>query len=113
MASPYWIEAALAGVLPTLWMSIGLGLPWALALLSTQQWQSRVLVAAVALAAGPAWMSAWMLILGVVGAETQMRLLTAEWIIAGSIVISAIGCGIALEETGFIHTVPCSNSATG
>ena len=79
-------------------MSIGLGLPWALALLSVQQWQSRVLVAAVALAAGPAWISAWMLILGVVGAETQMRLLTAEWIIAGSIVISAIGCGIAWKK---------------
>ena len=98
MASPYWIEAALAGVLPMLWMSMGLGLPWALALLSVQQWQSRVLVAAVALAAGPAWMSAWMLILGVVGAETQMRLLTVEWIIGGSILIALSGGFLAWRK---------------
>ena len=112
MASPYWIEAALAGVLPMLWMSMGLGLPWALALLSVQQWQSRVLIAAVALAAGPAWMSAWMLILGVVGAETQMRLLTVEWIIGGSILIALSGGFLAWRKRAAYVPAP-RHAATG
>lgn len=98
MASTYWIEAALAGLLPALWMSIGLGLPWALALLSIKQWQSRALVAAVALALGPAWMSAWMLILGVVGAQIDTRLLLPEWIISGSMVIAGAGSWIAWRK---------------
>ena len=95
MASLYWIDEALAGILPTLWMYVGLGMPWALALLPTRRWHSRATVAAVALALGPAWMTAWMLILGVVGAQFNMRLLTVEWILAGSAVIAAGGGFIA------------------
>lgn len=98
MASTYWIEAALAGLPPVLWMCIGLGLPWALALLSTKQWQSRALVAALALALGPALMSAWMLALGVVGAQINTPLLDGTWIIGGSIVMSGAGGWIAWRK---------------
>ena len=83
---------------PVLWMCIGLGLPWALALLSTKQWQSRALVAALALALGPALMSAWMLTLGVLGAQLETPLLQWQWIIGGSIVIALAGTWIAWRK---------------
>ncbi len=98
MTSLYWIEESLPGLLPSLWMVGGVGLPWALAALSTRQWHSRALVAALALALGPAWMTAWMLILGVVGAQLDMRLLTLEWILFGSIIIAIAGVVIAWRK---------------
>ena len=84
MTSLYWLEEALTGIPATLWMFFGVGLPWALAALSTKQWGSRTLVLAVALALGPAWVTAWMLILGVAGAQLGVATLTVEWILAGS-----------------------------
>ena len=101
MASLYWIEDALAGILPTLWMTVGLGLPWALALLSTERWRCRAMVAALALALGPAAMTAWMLILGVAGAQLDQPLLTMEWILAGSLVIAGGGGLIAWRKSRF------------
>ena len=98
MASLYWIEDALAGILPTLWMCLGLGLPWALAMLSAERWHSRTTIIALALALGPAWMTAWMLILGVAGAQLHLRLLTIEWILSGSVVIAASGSLIAWRK---------------
>ncbi len=83
---------------PVLWMCIGLGLPWALALLSTKQWQSRALVIALALALGPALMSAWMLALGVVGAQINTPLLDSGWIIGGSVMIAGAGGWIAWRK---------------
>ena len=81
-------------------MSVGVGLPWSLALLSTKQWHSRTLVAAVALAVGPACMTGWMLVLGVLGAETGQGLLVREWIVGGSILIAALGSWIAWRKRG-------------
>ena len=81
-------------------MSVGVGLPWSLALLSTKQWHSRTLVAAVALAVGPACITGWMLVLGVLGAETGQRLLVREWIVGGSILIAALGSWIAWRKRG-------------
>jgi len=98
MASLYWIEDALAGILPTLWMTVGLGAPWALALLPVQRWHSRAMAAAVALALGPAWMTAWMFILGLVGAQLNLRLFTPEWILAGSAAMAAGGGFIAWRK---------------
>ena len=98
MASLYWIEASLPGLLPSIWMVVGVGLPWALAALSTRQWQSRAMVGALALALGPAWMTAWMLLLGVIGAQLDMRLLTAEWILTGSAVIACAGVAVAWRK---------------
>ena len=98
MASTYWIEESLAGILPTLWMFLGVGLPWAFASLSRSNWHSKALVAAVALALGPAWTTAWMLALGVAGAQLEARLLRPEWILLGSAVIAAVGCSIAWRK---------------
>ena len=98
MASNYWIEESLAGILPTLWMYLGVGLPWALAAVSRRNWRSRTLICAVALALGPAAMTAWMLVLGVVGAQLDARLLIPEWILLGSVVIAGVGCLIAWRK---------------
>lgn len=98
MISLYWIEEALRGILPTLWMTFGLGLPWAFAVLPTKQWHSRVMVVAVSLAIGPAWMTAWILILGVAGAQLNQRLFTPEWILSGSISIALIGIILAWRK---------------
>lgn len=93
-----WFSEAFSGMLPTLWMSLGLGLPWSLALLSTRQWRSRGLVLAVALVAGPVCVTGWMLILGVLGAQTGLRLLVREWIVGGSLLIAALGIWIAWRK---------------
>ena len=98
MASLYWLEAALPGLLPTFWMSFGVGLPWAFAVLSPTQWRSRVLVAALALALGPACVTAWMLLLGVVGAQFETRLLSPEAILSGSAVIAIAGAAIGWRK---------------
>lgn len=100
MASTYWIEESLAGLFPTLWMFFGVGLPWAFAALSRRNWRSRVLIGAVALALGPAWLTTWMLVLGVGGAQLEARLLTAEWILLGSVVIAGLGGLIAWRKRG-------------
>ena len=69
-----------------------------MAALSTRQWHSRALVAALALALGPAWLTAWMLVLGVAGAQLDMPLLTAEWVLSGSIAIALAGALIAWRK---------------
>ena len=98
MTSLYWIEESLPGLLPILWMVAGVGLPWAWAALPTRQWRSRALVGALALALGPAWTTAWMLVLGVVGAQLDMRLLTVEWLMTGSLAIALSGAAIAWRK---------------
>ena len=95
MASPSWIEAALPGLLPCLWVYAGLGLPWAFAAAPRRDWQSRPLIAALALALGPAWLTAWMLALGLLGAQLDQPMLTTAWIMPGSLVISLLGMGLA------------------
>jgi len=98
MASLYWIEASLAGMLPTLWMHLGVGLPWAFALLSTKHWRSKAFIGALALALGPAWMTTWMLVLGFVGAQLNTPLLTPEWILPGSLAIAVAGAALAWRK---------------
>ena len=98
MASLYWIEAALAGLPPTLWMFFGVGLPWALASLSPRHWHSKAMILATALALGPALMTAWMLVLGVAGAQLDARLLTPAWILSGSATIAGVGCLIGWRK---------------
>ena len=109
MASLYWIEASLAGMLPALWMFLGVGLPWAFALLSTKHWRSKALIGALALALGPAWMTAWMLLLGFVGAQLDAALLSPEWILPGSLAIAVAGFALAWRKR---HRFDAGNSSS-
>ena len=98
MASLYWIEESLPGLLPCLWMFAAVGLPWAFAVIARMEWRSYALVGALALALGPAWVTAWMLILGIIGAQLDLRLLTSAPIIAGSAFIGLAGAIIAWRK---------------
>lgn len=98
MTSLGWLELSLPGLLPALWMSLGLGIPWAYALLDARCWHSRALLAALALTLGPACMTAWALLLGMLGAQLNQHLLTAPWLLAGSLLLALLGAIIAWRK---------------
>ncbi len=54
-------------------------------------------------------MTAWMLILGLAGAQLEARLLRSEWILLSSVVISAVGVLIAWRKQK--KSAPCASSA--
>ena len=66
------------------------------------------MICALALALGPAWMTAWMLILGLAGAQLEARLLSPHWILPGSVVIAAAGVRIAWRKRD--HSAPLAAS---
>lgn len=98
MYSLYWIQEALVGIPSVLWMYLGLGIPAALLILPTRHWQSRTMIAAVAMAMGPALMTAWMFILGTIGASLNQPLLQFNLIFLGSLLIAAVCAGLAWRK---------------
>ncbi len=99
MESTLWISESLAGLLPALWLVGGVGLPWALAATPRRDWRCRSMIAALALALGPAWMAAWMLVLGLLGAQLEQPLLKPAWILPGSLLIAVSGAAIAWRKS--------------
>ncbi|NDJ62997.1 MAG: glycosyltransferase family 39 protein [Chloroflexi bacterium] len=57
---PYWMSGMLTATPAFLWVIVGVGVPWALALLPRAAWRRPVQIAALALAFGPALLTAWM-----------------------------------------------------
>jgi hypothetical protein len=103
----YWLNSTFA-VLPfVLWMFIGLGLPWALAALPRKDWHDKPLVLMCSLAFGPALMTAWMFVLGTVGAmrgnaprtPDPAPLLSLTPILIGSVILALIGIAIAWRKS--------------
>jgi hypothetical protein len=90
---PYWINSTLAALPSVMWVYVGLGLPWALALLPRKDWRDRVLVACLALAFGPALLTAWMFVLGTIGGA--QALLRFDLIVGGTVVLAAAGALLA------------------
>ncbi len=84
---PYWLQDTLAALPALAWMFIGVGLPWALVALPRHDWRDRPVVALLALAFGPALVTAWLFALG----SWQTPLLRLEWILSGTAVIAAAG----------------------
>lgn len=64
---PEWIVTTLTALPAMVWVVVGVGLPWSLAVLPRRDWPDRAMVACVALAAGPAWLTLWMFVLGTLG----------------------------------------------
>lgn len=91
---PYWIQETLAGTPAFLWVFIGLGLPWALALLPRRDWRRYVQTSAVALAVGPALLTAWMFVLGTIGGVQGTPLLRFDLIFGGTVILALIGVGV-------------------
>lgn len=94
----YWLTETLAGLPLALWIYLGIGIPWSLALLPRRDWHARTLVLALAFAVGPALLTAWMLILGVIGSAQEQPLMRFDLSFAGSIVIALIGTGLAWRK---------------
>ncbi len=85
---PYWFLEMLQAMPAALWMFIGLGVPYALAALPRRDWWNRPLVAMVALAFGPAVMTAWLFVLGTLGGVRSEPLLSPVPILTGSVVLA-------------------------
>ena len=64
---PDWLIETLRAYPALLWMFLGVGRPWALVALPRRDWRDRALVACLALAFGPALLTAWMFVLGTLG----------------------------------------------
>ncbi|MCL4250052.1 MAG: glycosyltransferase family 39 protein [Anaerolineae bacterium] len=88
---PYWIANTLATTPAFAWVYLGVGVPWALALLPRALWRRIPVVLALAFALGPMWLTLWMFILGTLGAQTQTPLLRLDLILLGTFVIALAG----------------------
>ena len=65
-----WIEPTIVLFPFAAWLFLGVGIPWALALLPREDWRARGTVIAVGLAIGPLAVTAWMFALGTWGRIT-------------------------------------------
>jgi hypothetical protein len=88
----YWLNETLAALPAFLLVFLGMGIPWALALIPRADWSDRLQVMAVALLTAPALLTAWLFILGTLGA--------LEWdaAVSGIVVLIAIGCALAWRK---------------
>ncbi len=96
MTLPYWIVETLQALPAALWMFVGIGVPCALAALPRRNWWNRPVVAMVALAFGPAVMTAWMFVLGTLGGARSEPLLTPAPILTGSVVLAILALLVVL-----------------
>jgi hypothetical protein len=88
---PYWINSTLAATPALLWMFIGVGLPWALVMLPRRDWRDPAIVGCLTLAFGPALLTAWMFIFGVIGGAQNTALITLSNVFVGSAAFAALG----------------------
>jgi 4-amino-4-deoxy-L-arabinose transferase-like glycosyltransferase len=91
-AIPDWLLPSIVLIPALLWMFLGVGIPWALALLPRSDWRDRVTVLAVALALGPALTTTAMFVIGTFGHFTVTNVLGSSALIAG------IGLGLATRN---------------
>lgn len=100
---PYWIVSTLAPTSALLWMFLGLGLPWALAVLPRRDWHERAIVTCLALAFGPGLLTAWMFILGSLPGASLLRI---EWVILGTAALAAVGWLLVWKKKAHPFTTP-------
>ncbi|MBK8026251.1 MAG: glycosyltransferase family 39 protein [Chloroflexi bacterium] len=87
---PYWIADTLKGLPIFLVTLLGIGVPWAYVLLPQSERRDRPTLLALALAVGAALMTAWMFVLGTIGASTGTSLLRWEGIALGTALLAAL-----------------------
>ena len=95
---PYWITDSLAGMPAFLWIYVVLGGLWSLVVLPRAEWRRRVQVTAVAFALGPMLLTAWMLVLGMIGAANGTALLTDLNVNGGTVVLALIGLVLVVRK---------------
>jgi 4-amino-4-deoxy-L-arabinose transferase-like glycosyltransferase len=84
-----WLQQTLAVLPLALWVYIGMGIFPALWLLPRRDWQQTPLVLCLSFAFGSAILTAWMFILGTIGAAQQTSLLRFDLIFAGTTIFTA------------------------
>ncbi|MBL8160772.1 MAG: glycosyltransferase family 39 protein [Anaerolineae bacterium] len=100
---PYWLTGMLAATPALLWMFLGVGLPWALVALPRREWRDWPVTACLALAFGPALVTAWMFVLGSVPGAALLRL---DTVLTGTAVIALVGWALVWRNRalGGLHT---------
>ena len=105
------------------WVFLGLGLPWALVALPRRDWRDWPTVACLTLAFGGALLTAWMFVLGTLGASfpiydggqqiatSPQSLLKINLIMAGTMVLAIFGWLFVVAKANKPHTpVPLSTN---
>jgi 4-amino-4-deoxy-L-arabinose transferase-like glycosyltransferase len=82
-AIPCWLLPSIILLPALLWMFLGVGLPWALAVLPRSDWRDYLTVIAVALALGPAFVTTAMFVIGTFGQLTVANVLGVSALVAG------------------------------
>jgi Dolichyl-phosphate-mannose-protein mannosyltransferase len=105
-AIPYWLLPTLLLLPAMLWMFLGVGLPWAFAVLPRTDWRQHPTLVATALALGPAITTTAMFIIGTFGHFTILNVLIA------SVLAAAVGMVLALRNRSMrlAQTGPLSTS---
>lgn len=104
MQLPDWLISTLVAVPALLWAYLGLGLPWALVALPRRDWSQRLTVLTAAFAFGPMLLTAWLFILGTLGATNHTALLRLDLSLGGTVVLALIGTWLAWRKNA--HTTP-------
>ncbi len=91
-AVPDWFLPTILLLPALLWFFLGVGFPWALALLPRSDWRNRAMVITVALALGPALATTAMFLIGTFGHFTVANVLAATAIVV------AIGLAFAVRN---------------
>src|SRR5260221_5986897 len=89
-AIPYWLLPTLLLLPAMLWLFLGVGLPWAFAILPRSDWHPHPTLIATALALGPAVTTTAMFAIGTFGHFSIVNVLLASLIAAGIGVVLAV-----------------------
>ncbi|MDZ4763836.1 MAG: glycosyltransferase family 39 protein [Chloroflexota bacterium] len=104
---PDWIAQTLAATPAFLALIVGVGIPYALLVTPRADWRRGAQIAAVALLIALALLTAWMFVLGMIGA------LRLEATVAGMIVIAIIGAALAWRKArAALNAPPAFQRAT-
>jgi hypothetical protein len=106
MLVPYWITDSLIGLPLYALVIVAIGLPWARVLLAPAERGSRALLLTVAIPVGFALITAWLLVLGTLGAMTGEALIRPVPIAAGAAGLSLAGVILALRRRGARRAAP-------
>ncbi|HVU11735.1 MAG TPA: glycosyltransferase family 39 protein [Phototrophicaceae bacterium] len=103
---PYWMSDTLAGTPAFLWIYVGLGGLGSLAILPRSEWRQRIQVITLAFALGPMLLTAWMFILGTIGAVSKTATLTMPSVLGGTVVLALIALVIVWRKIRARHASP-------
>jgi hypothetical protein len=95
---PYWMTSMIAATPLFLWVYVGVGMPWALALLPRRDWSHRITVLALAFAVGSALLTVWMFVLAMVGAAQAAPTLNFGIVAGGLAVLTLAGLALAWRK---------------